>query len=235
MLTRDKSICIKGIAVIFMLFLHLFCYTQNTELCKNFIYINGIPLVQILTRATYPVTFFLILGGYGLYLLYEKGDMRRGTRIFKLYIHFWIIMTLFLVIGHYINPESYPGSWSKFLCNVTTYETTYNTEMWFLLPYSILSFTSRWWFKVINKFSWISVISFTFFLYLVTSYGISRHSGFFYSHYMLYNLWLVLQMSFSFCLGAVAAKYNYFHAVNDKCSRIKERLCFRGGIMLCVR
>lgn len=216
MLTKEKSLQIKGIAILMMLFLHLFCYSWNIDLCQNFIFINGIPLAQLLTRAAYPVPFFLILGGYGLYTLYQRRDNRRVVRIFKLYLHWWVILAIFLLIGHYINPSLYPGSIKKFLSNFSTYETTYNTELWFLLPYSLLSLGSIWLFRFYDKLRGGVVVVGTLFLQLTTSYGISRYADtFFYSHYLIYNLWLVLHILFQFSLGAMAARYNYFGRIRD--------------------
>lgn len=216
MLTKEKSLQIKGIAIIMMLFLHLFCYTKNIELCQNYIYINGIPLAQLLTRATYPVPFFLILGGYGLYILYRRQDNRRVVRIFKLYLHYWTILFVFLIIGYYINPNLYPGTLHKFFINISTYETTYNTEMWFLLPYSILSIASVWVFRIFDKCKTSVVVVGTLIIHLITSYGISRYAdSFFYSHYGIYNLWLVLHILFHFSLGAMAAKSDLFGRIKE--------------------
>lgn len=123
-MTRDQTQIFKGVAIILMLFLHLFNYTANVDLCHNIFFINGKPLVSYLVGAANPVAFFLILGGYGMYKVWEKGDRHRWTRVFKLYLHYWIILAIFLIIGHFLNPDLYPGSISDLLSNITTYSTT---------------------------------------------------------------------------------------------------------------
>ncbi|MDE6720798.1 MAG: acyltransferase [Bacteroidaceae bacterium] len=172
---KTETQMMKGVAILLMIFLHLFNQSHNVDLCRNYVYIDGIPLVHILSRAANPVAFFLILGGFGLYKVYEKGDEHRWKRLIKLMIHHWVVLAIFVTLGHFINPIAYPGSWKQILSNVTGYENTYNGEMWFLLPYVILSACSPWIFKILSKFHAITIIITTLFIYLCTSYCISRY------------------------------------------------------------
>lgn len=109
-MTRQQSQMMKGVAILLMISLHLFNQEGNVALCRNLLFIDGTPLVLILSRASNPVAFFLILGGYGLYRVYEKGDKHRWSRLAKLMIHYWIILLIFVTIGHFIRPAAYPGS-----------------------------------------------------------------------------------------------------------------------------
>ena len=143
----------KGVAILMMIFLHLFNQGSNVELCHNFIQINGLPLVEILSRASNPVAFFLILGGYGMYKVYEKGDRHRWSRVGRLYINYWITLAIFLLIGWCLNSSRYPGSWQTVISNFSGFHTTYNGEMWFLLPYVILSLLSPWIFRLYRHFN----------------------------------------------------------------------------------
>lgn len=210
-MTRQQSQMMKGVAILLMIFLHLFNQEGNVALCHNLLFIDGIPLVSILSRAANPVAFFLILGGYGLYRVYEKGDRHRWSRLAKLMIHYWIILLIFVTIGHFIHPTAYPGSFFKILSNITGYQTTYNGEMWFLLPYVILSACSKPLFDFLRRFrAWI-VVCVTLVIYLGTSFCISRYgASFLYSNYWVYDPLLVLHLLFNFCLGAMAARSNFF-------------------------
>lgn len=67
----------KGVAILLMLFLHLFNRQGNVELCSPILYVGDTPLITYLVRATNPVAFFLILGGYGMYSVWRKGDKHR--------------------------------------------------------------------------------------------------------------------------------------------------------------
>lgn len=227
----------KGVAILLMIFLHLFNQTGNVALCKNFIFIDGTPLVLILSRASNPVAFFLILGGYGLYKVYRKGDKNRWTRLLKLMIHYWVILAIFLTIGHFMYPDRYPGSWMSLINNVTSFNTTYNGEMWFLLPYVILSAMSPWLFRIMDRFKAIYVICFTLFIHICTSFCISRYGEvFFYHNYWAYNPLLVFHLLFNFCLGAICARTLFFERVSNLCNKhnISRLFAWVGVIVLII-
>lgn len=214
-MTRQQSQMMKGVAILLMIFLHLFNQEGNVALCHNLLFIDGTPLVLILSHASNPVAFFLILGGYGLYRVYEKGDKHRWSRLAKLMIHYWIILLIFVTIGHFIRSAAYPGSFLNILSNVTGYETTYNGEMWFLLPYVILSACSKPLFDFLKRFRALIVICVTLVIHLGTSFCISRYgASFLYSNYWVYDPLLVLHLLFNFCLGAMAARSNFFERLS---------------------
>ena len=74
-MSKQESQELKGIAILFMLFLHLFNHEQEVASCSNTIFIDGIPLVHLMTRMTNPVPFFVILSGYGLCASYYRGGV----------------------------------------------------------------------------------------------------------------------------------------------------------------
>ena len=101
-MTKEESQIIKGLAIVLMIFLHLFNGLESTVELSNLIRIDGIPLVHILTRAANPVSFYLFCGGYGLYFVYKRGnDKQRYSRIMNLYIHYWIVLLFCVPLGHY--------------------------------------------------------------------------------------------------------------------------------------
>ena len=73
-MSKQETQIIKGIALLMMLWLHLFSNVEQTQTCTNLIYIDGLPLASILARACPPVGFFIFWGGYGLYYTYRKGN-----------------------------------------------------------------------------------------------------------------------------------------------------------------
>lgn len=83
-MTKDESLLMKGVAILLMLFLHLFNQMANIELCQNLVTIGGVPLVHILSRAASPVPFFVILSGYGLYKVRNRTNNNVWKRIWKL-------------------------------------------------------------------------------------------------------------------------------------------------------
>ncbi len=88
-MTKQETQIVKGVAILLMIFLHLFNQMSNVELCRSFIYIGDIPFVYWLSAAANPVAFFLILSGYGMHFIHVrgKGDIHRWSRIGKLYLH----------------------------------------------------------------------------------------------------------------------------------------------------
>lgn len=234
-MTRDQTQIFKGVAIILMLFLHLFNYTANVDLCHNIFLINGKPLVSYLVGAANPVAFFLILGGYGMYKVWEKGDRHRWTRVFKLYLHYWIILAIFLIIGHFLNPDLYPGSISDLLSNITTYSTTYNGEMWFLLPYVCLSLLAPMLFKAVRHVRAWKVVAVTLFIHLCTSFCISRYgTSFLFHNLWAYNPLLICHLMFNFSLGAMAARSNFFERLSNKAyalGRWRSRIAVLGVII----
>ena len=210
-ISKQESQVLKGVSILLMLFLHLFNQMRNVDLCNTLFFIGDRPLVYILTRASNPVAFFLILGGYGMYIVYKKGDAHRVTRIIKLLIHFWIITIIFITIGHLMFPDRYPGSLIKVIKNFTSYQTTYNGELWFLFPYLFLSLTSQWLFMFANRFRTRYVLIILFILHLFASFLISRYrDNFLYPNYWIYNPVRYINLMFPFFMGAMAAKHRVF-------------------------
>ncbi len=222
---KQQSQLIKGIAILVMVYGHLF---SNPVLvatrCCNVWEVAGVPLATYITRLMVPVPFFLIVGGYGLWKVWQMGDRHRWSRILRLFIHFWIITLIFVLIGSFVNPARYPGDILDFVKSVTAYEPRYNPEMWFLAPYVILSLISPWLFRLYSRFRGRWIILSTLGIHLVTSLCISRYGSLFlYSNYWAYDILCVFHMLFNFSLGAMAARYGFFERLSEKVKTPKKR------------
>ena len=146
-MNKETSTIIKGVAILMMLFYHLFGRDDLGDLCTPLLYIGNTPLVKYLSNACYPVSFFMILSGYGLTYCYKKNQLSlsiQSKRIMKLYVHYWLILLIFVTIGHFIKPDVYPNDLLHVLANIVGIRCTYNGETWFLLPYTIISLLSWW-------------------------------------------------------------------------------------------
>lgn len=146
-MNKEKSTIIKGVAILMMLFFHLFGRDDLGDLCTPLLYIGNTPLVKYLSNACYPVSFFMILSGYGLTYCYKRNQLSlsiQSKRILKLYVHYWLILLIFVTIGHFIKPDIYPNDLLHVLANIVGIRCTYNGETWFLLPYAIISLLSWW-------------------------------------------------------------------------------------------
>lgn len=224
LIDRNESNRIKGAAILLMLFLHLFNRMENVSLCTNFVFVGDVPLVNVLTRAANPVAFFMIMSGYGLYIVTKKGDKNRFSRLVRLYINYWLILIVFLCIGYFVNPERYPGSISEIVLNLTSLSCSYNGEYWFLFPYVVLALCFplllRWWEKWRCRY----VLMLTFALNLCTSFVISRYGDeYLYNNKLLYNPFLCVHLMFSLALGYAAARCELFRQY-EKIKGIKSIL-----------
>lgn len=198
---------LKGVAILMMLFLHLFAHADIADYCQPLIFIGGLPLANIIARACSPVGIFLMLSGYGLHYVYRHGSLGfrpQGRRLLKLYIHYWIILLIFVGIGHIVRPTDYPGSAEKFVLNMLSIRNSYNAEHWFLFPYMLLSVTAYCVFKVMDRLGNVWSLIITMFLYLVSCFIISRYVAPAKAYTAWYNIPLTyFDLLFSFVIGAV--------------------------------
>lgn len=206
-MSKEETLIMKGIAILMMLFLHLFSSLDNLSNMQIYLFCDSTPLLFYLSRMSNPVSVFLILGGYGMYYVWRKGDRHRYSRIAKLYLHFWATMFVFLAIGSIIHPDKYPGPTGNLILNLIGIKWDINAACWFLLPYSCLSLIAPYLFKICNNFRTIYVILVFCLIGLSTSWGISRYG----EEYLKQNLpvyipYLVVHLSFPFMLGAITCK-----------------------------
>ena len=206
-MTREQTTILKGVAILMMLFLHLFNNPDIGNFCDPLIFLGGVPLVNIISRACNPVGIFLMLSGYGLSYTYFHSNLSfkgQSRRLLKLYIHYWLILLIFVSIGHFVNASKYPGSITDIILNITSLSSSYNSETWFLFPYMLLSFTSIWIFKTIDKVGCVFSLIISGFLYVVSCYVISRYIAPTQAYTAWYNYILIyFNTLFPFVIGAI--------------------------------
>ena len=140
-MSKEQTSIFKGIAILMMLWLHLFNIPNIVDSCVPLLFIGNVPLVHLLTRICSPVEIFIILSGYGLHYVYRRGDLgfkKQGGRLLKLFSFYWLTLLIFVSIGSFVNPAKYPGDIWVVIGNVTSYSNSYNTETWFLFPLSLI-------------------------------------------------------------------------------------------------
>lgn len=144
-MTKEQSTIIKGLAILMMLWYHLFGIAELEQVCTPLIHINGKALVAYLSNATYPVSFFLIISGYGFTYLFKEKQLNligQSKRLFKLYIHYWLILLIFVGLSVFIKPGMYHFDFLHIIGNITAIRCNYNGEAWFLFPYALLSLSA---------------------------------------------------------------------------------------------
>lgn len=206
---KADSLAMKGVAILFMLFLHLFNQEKNVDLCTVFLYIGDTPLLSLLTRCANPVPFFLFLSGYGLYKTNKNRKLRSNIkRVLKLYIHYWISLAIFIPLGAYCcGINRYPGTLTSFVNNFTGWFTTYNGEIWFLFPYVLLVLSSGIIIKLINKFKWYIIFILSGFIYFIAYLLTYKYGSYLFVHMTPYMPILYCSSQFAFVLGMLSAKH----------------------------
>ncbi len=205
-MSKEKSTIIKGVAILLMIFLHLFNH-DITKDCSPFFFIGDTPFVTILTRACGPVPFFLIISGYGLHYTYTKKGLSWNSqlrRILKLFVTYWLVLAIFVSIGSFIRQDKYPGTIIEAILNISSWSNSYNIETWFLFPYAVLAIFAVYIFRIIDKLGNLtSFVLFTmigFIAMYITSRYISAHKTYdsFFAHIIT-----IANLSFSFAIGAI--------------------------------
>ena len=238
-MSKETSLALKGVAILLMLYFHLFNEIGLVERCTNFCFIDGMPLAYLLSRFTHPVEMFVILSGYGLYFVYCRGGYDMIKKIKSLYIHYWISLLLFIPLGAIlIGPETYPGSFDRIISNVTGWYTNWNGTIWFLFPYCLLAFSSSFVFRIIDRVRPLLVLCVSFVFSLVGMYLVSRFGGSsLYECQILHMPIIYVNLLFSFLLGAYLLKLDIIKKVKLDRSicwillllLIIVRCCFRTG------
>lgn len=214
-MSKDESLILKGLAILFMLWYHLF-NRYNVDCWTPFVIIGNTSLVAILQSITNPVYIYVILSGYGLYKSYQISGISRCSvirRTLKLFIHYWLVLTIFaIIVGGVLRPDIFPGSLEDFLLSYTGIWTKYCGEAWFLLPYIFLLITSKAVFQLMDKKAIVFFISIT--IVFITSVYFKRHSGLS-NEYGLGLLLSGLSFIFPFGIGSIMAKYQFFEKVRS--------------------
>ncbi len=213
-MTKNESLTIRGIAILMMLFLHLFRHVDDYT---SFIHIYGKPIEFWLLRCASPVSLYLLLSGMGLYICFKNGKCSLASntkRTLKLYLHYWIILTLFVTIGSIIKPSVYPGGIKAIVGNYSGFNTSWNGECWFLFPYVLIVVCSYAIFTYFEKIGWRISLAVSFIISLITSYTISRHGEqYLFHNKWIYNPFLFFHLLFPFLLGATLVKTNYWNVL----------------------
>lgn len=223
------SLSLKGVAILMMLYFHLFNEVALCELTSSNLQIGELPFLYILARLTHPVEMFVILSGYGLYTVMKRGKYNVVRKIQSLYIHYWLSLLIFIPIGALIvGTDVYPGSWSRLFSNITGWYTNWNVTMWFLFPYALLAITSPYIFKVMDKSNPYVYICIVFVMSLGGQFLVSRYgSSFLYGHQLVHMPIIYFNLLFSFSMGAYLVKYDILSKIS-----IDGRLCW--GLLILI-
>ena len=232
-LSKNQIKMTKGIAILFMILLHLFCTKDYKGLYMPVIFIGQVPLVYYLALfGDCCVAIYCFCSGYGLFISYinnkEKYLKSNLVRIFNLYINFWIILFIFVVILGPIMGQANirPGSFQSFLLNFTAINPSYNGAWWFLTTYIILVMLSSIINNIVINYDKTAIILISVIFYFI-SY-IQRVKGVIVVNndildYLITQISLFGTSQFPFIIGIIFARYKIYSKLYRIVNKIKYR------------
>lgn len=125
-LTKEQSRMLKGIAIIFMLCLHLYNRSDINGYYSSLLNIHGLPLVYYLSficDACVPIYCFC--AGYAAYLkkdIHIKNTFKRLINLLKTY---WIVLALTCILGLIFKRPYIPKDLLTLLGNIFLYDISY--------------------------------------------------------------------------------------------------------------
>ena len=234
-MTKDESLQLKGIAIMMMLWLHLFGTDEAilSETAKV-IYINeSEPLIYAMRKfGRMCVVFYTFLGGYGLAKVYQRNatakglgiatGMKNGKRVWNLFKSYWLVMTIFILTATLLQPWRYPGDIMEIALNISALDITYNDTLWFLFPYALLTLFAQPIIKLstVLRGTWLWIFIASAFIAKVIAYNteitFDNLGG-----VVIRNLFSATELFFMFFVGALFAR----NSLMERCvMSIKESI-----------
>lgn len=142
---RDTKV-VKGIAIILMIYHHLFTFPERIPEEMSFISLFNFDGNTISfwmgSFGKLCVMLFIFLGGYGTYMSNQKTKEGENTfianKLKKLYFAYWKVFIIFIPICMLLNISRVNKDVEDFIWNFLGINTSYNGEWWFFTPYVFL-------------------------------------------------------------------------------------------------
>lgn len=164
-LTKKDNQMAKGVAILGMLMLHLFCRTGVLPYEPQ-VFTGEHPFVYYLGLfGDLCVPTYCFCSGYAQMVLREKEQAaylrQSAVRLIKFLLNYWIVLIIFSLIGLLFDKSGcIPGSAETFLGNLFLFRLSYNGAWWFVLTYAFLLALSPMMIKIVQRFPiWIVFIS----------------------------------------------------------------------------
>ncbi|EOU1694829.1 acyltransferase family protein [Clostridium perfringens] len=230
-LTKRQIDITKGVAILFMLLLHLFCTKDYIGLFKPLIMFGNVPLIYYFALfGDMCVAIYCFCSGYGLMIVYKNNEKtyikKNIIRLLKLYVNFWIILIIFvLVLGPILGLENnYPGSFKTFILTFLAIDPAYNGAWWFLTTYILLVLASPYINKIIIKYNPIVILILSFGIYFVayiqrTMVPIVSHNEFI--NYLIRQSALFGTSLFPYIVGGVFSDKNIYSKLSVMFNKLK--------------
>lgn len=224
--TKYNTKAIKGIAIILMLYHHLFFFPDRISdeiVYLPIIKIGGMSLAYFIGEfGNICVSIYLFLGGYGTYISCRKSEnvwLCIFNKVKTLYAEYWKIFAVFVPICMIAGVDRVEKKFEILILNFTGMYTSYCGEWWFFTPYVTLLVVFPILYRLINKYNnaivdFAVIVMFDILIKVLFSIGLSDklYENLLYATpgaAVLMNVYgLTLATATSFCLGCIFAKYD---------------------------
>lgn len=208
-MTKQDTSILKGIAILFMVWLH--CFNERISHVLDYVDITlgGGNLSFVITRLTGPVELYILLSGYGLYYTYtHRASIGWISRLSKLYGLYAFTLLIFVPMVCALGNEQYSLGLADIISNVTGWNTTYNSTIWFLFPYAVMVAIAGPLFKIFDNKPVLTLLGSAalYFGAYLTSW--MSHHGHIELGYALNEVIRVLNMVMPFLIGAALCKFS---------------------------
>ena len=168
-------------------------------------------VASFLGSISYPIQYFLIVSGYGLYYAYKQNRLNWNylfKRTTRLYISFWLSIAICVfAVGTWLRPGLFNLSPYRIVTNLIGWRWDFCQFTWFLFTYVLLTFCSKGIFKIIERLGNIASLVLTYVISIGMGWVISRYyDPFLRNNYPIYHIVLMLEMVSGFTAGAVMAR-----------------------------
>lgn len=142
--TKSDTKVMKGIAIVFMLYHHLFTFPERIQESIEYqplFMIEGMESSYLMGEfGKLCVALFVFLSGYGLYISCKSNKhitISLKNKVVHLYTMYWLVFAVFIPIC-IIKQVDKHITINTFFGNLSGLNITYNGEWWFFTPYILL-------------------------------------------------------------------------------------------------
>ena len=238
-LKKSDTKALQGIAILMMLFLHLFDRHDFEGIFYPSLFIKGIPVTYFLAQLSdCCVMLYAFCSGYGHYANMENRNTykKRLNKLFLFFVNYWIAITLFVIIGIALKSDYIPGNIIDIIGNYTGLYESYNTSYWYVTVYALLVIISPFILKCIKK-NTVLVFVITGILYCI---GYAFRYEIFLANesadFVITKAGKFLMTLFEYSVGAICSKEMYITKIAvmfDKIGR-KHSICFLSCILIVI-
>jgi len=143
-ITKKQSAVLQGVAILMMVYHHLFSFAVEYESLLPFIQVDTARRIAWFCKLC--VGIFAFVSGYGMYYVMKRQDGERFgrrllaeyreslLRIVRLYGKLWLVLAIYM--GIFFGLLKQPFMPEQFVGNLTALDPTYNGAWWYVEQYA---------------------------------------------------------------------------------------------------